>query len=424
MEDREGGGPPPGESGREAWLAREAMEWVKEGLIQEDQARSILGRYGVVGFDAALSSRQRRLAHMLARLGAVLTGTGVILVVGANWEAIPRALRLLFLMALVAVFYAAGFSLAHSRRTRPATGRALILLGSLIWGASIFLVAQSYHLGAEGGERAAVLIWLLGTLPLVYVMRSPEHAALVVILLFLWYGWTLGDHPVRFAASPTYFLLVAGLGVALYCAGWLHRQRSSLVSVGSVFAVAGVLATLAGIYGLTFDIYRTGAGYFREAVIAPDALLWAVAAATLGAGLGLAMQVWRRAWRQGAADRREAAVLVGLAAAGTACFLAFALGPPGEWVRTPALVISNVLLLGLEVGLVALGLYRMQAWPVNLGLAAFFLHLMTRYFDQIGSLLGGGSAFILAGLVLVAAGAALERQRRRLLDSMHAGRVQ
>jgi uncharacterized membrane protein len=47
---------------------------------------------------------------------------------------------------------------------------------------------------------------------------------------------------------------------------------------------------------------------------------------------------------------------------------------------------------------------------------------MTRYFDLIGTMLSGGFAFITAGLVLLGAGALLERQRRRLLETM-AGRA-
>lgn len=417
MEDS--GLPAPAEAERRSWLADEVAQWQKEGLIRNDQARLILARYGLAPAGTAASLRHRRIAQTLALLGAILVGAGVILVVGANWESVPRVLRLLLLMALIALFYASGFVLAHSRRSHPAIGRALILMGSLIWGASIFLVAQSYHVGAEGGERSAILLWFLGVLPFVHILRSPEHAALAVILLGVWYGWTVGDHPARFGTSPPYLLLVIVAGAALYSTGWLYRLREELASVGEVFLYAGILATLGGIYGLSFDIYR-----FRHYEISPgpDAFLWGLAVATLAVGLALSAAVWRVSWWRGGTDRWESVTVAGVAIAGTVCFLAAATSASLEDVRIPAIIVANVVLLALESGLVALGWHRVRPDLVNLGLAAFFIHLMTRYFDLIGTMLSGGFAFIMAGLVLLGAGALLEHQRRRLLETM-AGRA-
>jgi uncharacterized membrane protein len=420
VEDREGSElPAPAEAKRRSWLAGEVAQWQKEGLIRDDQARLILARYGLAAAGTAASLGHRRIAQALALLGAILVGAGVILVVGANWESVPRLLRLLLLMALIALFYASGFVLAHSRRSHPAIGRALILLGSLIWGASIFLVAQSYHVGAEGGERSAILLWFLGVLPIVYILRSPEHAALAVILLWFWYGWTLGDHPARFGTSPPYLLLVTIAGAALYSAGWLHRLREELAPVGGVFLYAGLLATLGGIYGLSFDIYRSNS---YETSSGPDAFLWGLAIATLAAGLALSAAVWMVSRRRSGADRRESVTVAGVVMAGAVCFIAAATSTSLEGVRIPAIIVANVVLLALESGLVALGWHRMRPDLVNLGLAAFFIHLMTRYFDLIGTMLSGGFAFITAGLVLLGAGALLERQRRRLLETM-AGRA-
>ena len=417
-DDREGAGSSPaaGEELRR-WLSGEVARWQEEGLVRDDQARRILARYGLQRDGSAAPRARHRMAQAVALLGAILVGTGIVLVVGANWDVIPPLLRLAVLMAGIALCYASGFWLAHVRRLYPGVGRALILLGSLAWGASIFLVAQSYHAGAEGGERTAVLIWLLGVLPLVHVLRSPEHAALAVILLAIWYGWTLGDHPARFPTPPPYFLLLILAGTALYCAGWLHRLRSELAAVGSVFALSGLAAVLFGLHGLSFDVYAD-LNAFGAAAGGPDGFLWAISAAAAGAGVALALRVQAVSRRLGKPESREGAALAGLALAAAICFLVTASGVRMESVRIPAIVTANALLLALEAGLVALGWQRMQPGLVNLGLAAFFVHLVTRYFDLIGSMLSGGFAFIAAGLVLIGAGWIVERQRRRLLESM------
>ena len=77
-----------------------------------------------------------------------------------------------------------------------------------------------------------------------------------------------------------------------------------------------------------------------------------------------------------------------------------------------------MLLLAVEIAVIALGWRRLETGLVNLGLLAFFIHLMTRYFDVFGTLLKGGLAFIGAGIVLVGGGWLLESARRRLLQTM------
>lgn len=83
-----------------------------------------------------------------------------------------------------------------------------------------------------------------------------------------------------------------------------------------------------------------------------------------------------------------------------------------------ARISGNVLLLVVEIAVIALGWRRLETGLVNLGLLAFFVHLMTRYFDVFGTLLKGGLAFIGAGIVLVGGGWLLESARRRLLQTM------
>ncbi len=398
------------------WLTEELPRWRAEGLIREEQARLILARYGLAGAETTRTVKHQRIAQALAFLGVALVGAGVILVVGANWEAIPRIARLLGLMALIAAFYGTGFHLAHARRTYPGTGRALILLGSLVWGASIFLVAQTYHAGAEGGEKAAVLVWLLGVLPLAYVLRSPEHAALSAGLLILVYNWYLADHFAGFPTLPAHLLLNVLLGIALYSAGCLHRLRDDLKPLAGAYLYTGLLVTLGSIYLLSFDIYGGTRGH---AVARPDAFHLAMAAASAGPAVLLSLAVLLASAGRAKADRWEGTCVFAAAVAGAGLYVLGAAFPSLAGHRYPgAAAAANAVLLALETGLVALGWQRLQPALVNLGLAAFFIHLLTRYFDVIGRMLTGGFAFIGAGLVLLLAGTLLERQRKRLLRRM------
>ncbi len=78
----------------------------------------------------------------------------------------------------------------------------------------------------------------------------------------------------------------------------------------------------------------------------------------------------------------------------------------------------NLLLLGLAVGAIALGWTRNEPGLANFGTFVFFVQVVTRYFDLLGTMLSSGLMFVGAGLLLLVGGAALERSRRRLLAAM------
>src|SRR5574340_860593 len=170
-------------------LSAEIEQWPKEGLVRPEQAQALLARYGLLAGETTHTVRQSRIIQLLSVLGVVLVGVGVITLVGANWEAIPRWVRLAILAVSTAGVYHLGYWLAFQRKTYPKVGLALLLLGSLLWGAGIFLVGQMYHLGSPGGgggETRATLVWFLGVIPLAYVLRSPWHLVLSIIIGSVW----------------------------------------------------------------------------------------------------------------------------------------------------------------------------------------------------------------------------------------------
>ncbi len=104
---------------------------------------------------------------------------------------------------------------------------ALLLLGSLLWGASIFLIGQMYHMGSRAGgngEKEAVLYWFLGVLPLAYIIRSPLHLALSLVTGTVWLGMVMQIMPGP--PPQTYPLAMLALGMVLYVLARLHAETA------------------------------------------------------------------------------------------------------------------------------------------------------------------------------------------------------
>ncbi len=400
-------------------IGDEISQWEREGLVRSEQAQALRARYGLLPGETVRTLHQSRLVHLLSVLGVVLVGVGVILLVGANWEQIPRWVRLGLLIGATAAAYGGGYRLAYETKTYPKVGLALLLLGSLLWGASIFLVWQTFHLSnsgpGQGDEAKALLYWFIGVLPLAYLLRSPLHLSLSLVVGAIWLILVLtrwGE-----AQPPTVFAVLLAAGVLLYALSRLHEGRA-LGPLEVPYRWCGLLLVFQALYVFSYRVFWHAPWHHPHPSMVVPGIVLAVAGAA-------ALVLLLREGNRSRAALAEAAALLGLVAlawlvAGAYDLFALTGDPFGHPIGQALLVVGplNLILLAAEVGLVALGWARRQPGLMNFGLLAFFLQVVTRYFDLLGGMLQGGLMFIGAGILLVVMGAGLERSRRSLLRSM------
>lgn len=176
------------------WLLSELETWVQEGIINDTQARAIRSRYP--GKEQA--GTWGRVAF--ASFGAILMGLGVILLFAYNWDKMHKFAKLgVVFFALIA---AHGAALA-ARRT--ASRETLHVLGTMFFGAGIWLVAQIYHINEHYPN--AFLVWGIGALSMAWVLPSLPQALMATFLLVLWNGFeSYGFHSPNHAA-PALILL-------------------------------------------------------------------------------------------------------------------------------------------------------------------------------------------------------------------------
>ena len=209
-------------------LAAEMSTWVDGGLISADQARAICRQYGV-DYDEI---RGRSTGHrVLVFLGFLFVGLALITVIGANWESIPRGVRMAGLIVLTAGTHGFAVRLWLSGRRPLATG--LFVLGNLFYGASIILIAQIYHLGEHMPD--GVFWWALGSLPFAVLLRSEPLAIFSGLLALLWFvvEWRTGFLTPEFFCAAFPLFLAAELYV-------LARARAGTL-LFLAFVVSSVL---------------------------------------------------------------------------------------------------------------------------------------------------------------------------------------
>lgn len=449
------------------WLRAESALWRAEGLITPEQQAAILARY-----PAEKLAGRGRTTGVIITLGALLIGLSVILFIAHNWWQIPIWLKLSGILALVLAAHGLGYWLWQVRGTYPRSGHAMVLLGCVLYGAGIWLVAQIFHL--ESHWPNGFLLWALGSLPVAWVLRSRPVLALSALLLAVWsaveqtgFGqaswlypllalvavaplayrlqaveavglklagltfWTVAN-AVRWADGAGWmtpylvFLTVGLLGTAVLSAGLLHRLRPNLAGLALPFLTGGAGLSLTGAYLLTLRIER----YRTDFHLLPSWQTWTLVGVLAALTLVLLVVIARPAllWPDMAAARapddgrpagRAEAMFTQPAIAIAVFALALFTGViPADGVQA---LITNLLLFTAALGMVAWGFRTQAAAFVNLGLLAFVAQVITRYFDFFYSLLERSLFFMVGGAILLGGGMLLERWRRLLLKGGVAG---
>lgn len=120
-----------------------------------------------------------RLLAIFGVLGALLVGTGIILIVAHNWDDLSRSFKtiLAFVPVLIGLG-ACGFSLFKKEESFTWKEASAVFL-TFGFGACIALISQIYNI--PGSMQDFLFTWIIAILPLVYIMWSSITSILVII---------------------------------------------------------------------------------------------------------------------------------------------------------------------------------------------------------------------------------------------------
>ncbi|MFL0804311.1 MAG: DUF2157 domain-containing protein [Agarilytica sp.] len=160
------------------WLLGEVELWQSQGIIDASQANQITGLY-------PYHQETNWGKVIFAGIGAIIFGLGIILVFAYNWEAMHRFTKLGIVLLSVAVAHVIGFHYSREHSAHKRIGESLHLLGTMLFGAGIWLIAQIYHIDEHYPN--AFLVWALGAMAMGWVLPSLGHTFLALVLVFLWH---------------------------------------------------------------------------------------------------------------------------------------------------------------------------------------------------------------------------------------------
>lgn len=220
-------------SNRIRWLLGQIELWVAEGLIRPEQGEALRRRYAA---DTAKGGAPWGII-LFAGFGAVVLGLGIILLFAYNWAEMHKFTKLGIVFGALAAAHAGGLLLRRRENLRG-FAEALQLLGTMLFGAGIWLVAQIYHISAHFPN--AFLAWAAGALLLAWALPSVAQGLVAAVLLAVWACTEAVAFQTPMLAAP--LLILAGTGLL----AWQRRSPVLLTATIASFTVSVAACAMHG----------------------------------------------------------------------------------------------------------------------------------------------------------------------------------
>lgn len=344
--------------------------WVDSGLVDRATGDALIR-------DVETNERNGlNFGSILAMMAALLFAAAILILVAANWEAIPRPARVASLFAVIFAGYVGGAVLRQ--RDHGGFAEALWLIAAAAFGGSIALIGQMYHF--SGDEAAAIVTWSIGTAIAAAALRSN---ALTVAAIGIADAWlvTKGFELFRRAEFPHLFIVFMAAYWAL--SFWTQSRAARHLIALSVILYAVLL-------GFHYESLEVG-------------LVLALVSAALLAAAALAPAASERIAQLG--GRLPLHALIGFLS-GMGMVQLDQMDDAGFVIAAAvalAVIAAVIVFLGRES--------RGLRWIAYIG---FAFELAIVYMVTVGSMLGTAGFFFAAAIILAGLAYAIIRIERRM----------
>jgi len=435
------------------WLKKEIDKWLKESIISEEQSNLLKEKYGLL--DYGEKNIPSKIIISFSIIGALLIGSGVILLVASNWALIPNIVKLFIILCSIFIVNHFGYYLKYTKGNYPKIGEALLFLGALLFGAGGWLIAQSFNILTE--DPNGVLFWGLGILPIAWLLEIELILVLSSCLISVWGIWAFTIYqgpnflyplfmlgfiiPLCYKQKATFALFLSLIGISLwlgfgplqytfdkgelfigsylifsallYSISITHNffDRVSLHSIS--YKIIGLIVMFGFMYSLSFKFLihdLTRATIKESTPVIAYIIFGGLFFLTLFSVIVNLLITRKKSQSQKMLEKYEIIYLLFLLLIASS----ISLFPNAIFY----VLISNIMLLIISIGLIFLGYYSHQKFKVNLGFLFFLTHFFTRYIDWGWQFFPRAVFFIIAGSLLILCATFLERKRKKMIKEI------
>ncbi len=407
------------------WIIKEIPSLVAKGVITPQMAQRLLAYY--TGPEIQQAARRRAEAAFNI-LGALLVGGGIILILAYNWSDFSRGTRaaLAFTPLLAAQFLAARLLAKGENGPGRQEGAATFVMLAL--GACMAVVSQIYHLSDE--VSSFIGVWMVLSLPLIYIFNATVPAMLYVIGVTSWVTYTcsIGANPNLFwllaaAATPFMWRSAVERRLALTTA-WLFWVTAicTPIALGALMDLQGYESGMLGYASLFAALYLAGRIWFGNAPtvgLQPMQVIGGSGLAIISLMATYGEWIKREIYTSDPVVYLVFAVVMVLLAVSIARkqyentifgSLPFVLLIGGQLPHSQVLL--NIYVAAAALATLVAGFQKNRASRFNAGLLLLSALIACRFFDSEFGLVTRGLAFMAVGLAFTFANRVMSRRRQ------------
>ncbi len=158
-------------------LRQEADRWRAEGWIDSDLYDRLADRYRFEGLESEASGT---FITILIGLGSVLVGLGILSFIAANWQSMSKLVRIAVVLGGLVAVNTSGFYLWQRSSSRR-IGQGLLLLGGILLGANLALLAQLFQISAD--TFILFMGWSIGVILMAYALGLTSLGVMAIALM-------------------------------------------------------------------------------------------------------------------------------------------------------------------------------------------------------------------------------------------------
>ena len=160
------------------FLAKELDRWQKEDVVDKVTALKIANLY-----DIDLNAHSEKTSFILKLVAYLFFALAFFTLVGANWEEMPRLIRLVLVLFTLGLVNFGG--VYYLKNGKDKLGTATLFLGNFCYGAAIALIAQIYNISDE--PSGGVLLWSVGAMALSFASKKALLVAQSLVFATIWF---------------------------------------------------------------------------------------------------------------------------------------------------------------------------------------------------------------------------------------------
>lgn len=205
------------------WLKDELPKLTQENIITDEIAEKIHQHYQM---DELLAQQSLSFfTIILASIGSLLIGGGIILIFAYNWDNIDRPMRTVLAFTPLVIAQILTVMALYPKKRGTAWREVAGVLLFFGVAAAISIIGQTYHI--SGDFQGFITWWYLLILPVVYVLRAHLMTMLMIVLA--------GYAAINF--SPIYLLFLIAL-LPYYIQIIDQGNNTKTIQTGWVWAIA------------------------------------------------------------------------------------------------------------------------------------------------------------------------------------------